>query len=75
MTRSFLLLAAGIALVAGPAGAQQPQALTPLTVGSVAPTFTLPSATRDGVGKPVSLADFAGHTVVIAFFYRARTGG
>jgi peroxiredoxin len=45
-------------------------------VGSVAPDFTLPGATRFGsLRDPVRLADFRGKTVVIAFFYRARTRG
>ena len=43
--------------------------------GSPAPDFTLPSATAAGVGKPVRLAGLEGRTVVLAFFYKARTGG
>lgn len=77
MTRSSLLLAAAAALAAGPLAAQQqqPQTLTPLAVGTEAPDFTLPSASREGVGKPVSLRDFRGQVVVLAFFFKARTGG
>ena len=48
---------------------------TSLPVGTVAPDFTLPSATRTGLGKPVSLRDFRGQVVVLAFFFRARTSG
>ena len=45
-------------------------------VGDVAPDFTLPGATRYGVLKaPVHLADYRGETVVLAFFYQARTKG
>jgi thioredoxin-dependent peroxiredoxin len=45
-------------------------------VGDVAPQFTLPGATRDGVrSTPVSLAELKGKTVVIAFFPAARTSG
>ena len=45
-------------------------------VGDVAPAFSLGGATRDGVLKtPVSLAQFKGQTVVIAFFPKARTTG
>jgi peroxiredoxin Q/BCP len=45
-------------------------------VGQAAPDFGLVSATRGGVGKaPVRLADFRGKTVVLAFFYKARTKG
>jgi cytochrome oxidase Cu insertion factor (SCO1/SenC/PrrC family) len=58
-----------------PAQQQQPQTGTPLAVGVEAPDFTLSSATRSGVGKPVSLHDYRGQVVVLAFFYRARTAG
>ncbi|HJU68595.1 MAG TPA: redoxin domain-containing protein [Gemmatimonadaceae bacterium] len=45
-------------------------------VGSAAPDFTLPGATRYGLlAQPVRLSDFRGKTVVIAFFYQARTKG
>ena len=48
----------------------------PLAVGTKAPDFTLPAATKDGVSpKAASLKDFRGQTVVLAFFYRARTKG
>jgi peroxiredoxin len=50
-------------------------AQAPLAVGSKAPDFTLPAATAAGVGTPVRLADLKGRTVVLAFFYKARTGG
>jgi len=56
--------------------AQQQQAAQPLTVGTTAPDFTLPGATRFGVLRtPVRLSDFRGKTVVLAFFFRARTRG
>jgi hypothetical protein len=55
---------------AGPAAAAVP------TVGAIAPDFTLPGATRYGLlASPVKLSDFRGKTVVIAFFYQARTKG
>jgi peroxiredoxin len=42
----------------------------------VAPDFSLRGATRYGLlGSPVKLSDFRGKTVVIAFFYQARTKG
>ena len=45
-------------------------------VGEMAPDFTLPGATIDGVMKaPISLSKFRGQTVVVAFFPRARTKG
>ena len=51
------------------------KAQEPLEVGSKAPDFTLPAATAEGVVKPVHLADLRGRTVVLAFFYKARTSG
>jgi hypothetical protein len=53
-----------------------PATTPPLDVGAVAPDFSLPGATRYGVlAKPVRLSDFRGKTVVLAFFYQARTKG
>jgi len=79
MTRfTFAVLAPLVAALAVPgAGAQQPAAPAPeLAVGVSAPDFTLPGATRYGVLKaPVHLSDFKGKTVVLAFFYKARTKG
>ena len=52
------------------------QQSTPLEVGSTAPDFAIPGATRYGLLRdPVRLSDFRGTTVVLAFFYRARTPG
>jgi hypothetical protein len=69
-----------LALTATPAAlaAQQspPAAGPPLEVGAKAPDFTLKGATRYGVlAGPVHLSDFKGKTVVLAFFYKARTRG
>jgi len=45
-------------------------------VNDVAPDFTLAGADRYGLLKtPVRLSDFRGRTVVLAFFYQARTKG
>ena len=67
------------AALAAPLAAQQPTppaANPPLEVGAVAPDFALPGGTRYGVLKdPVRLSDFKGKTVVLAFFFRARTRG
>ncbi len=42
----------------------------------MAPDFTLPGATGYGTLKaPIHLSDFRGRTVVLAFFYKARTKG
>ena len=75
MIRQAAPLAIALALAASRVTAQQPAA-PDLAVGSVAPDFTLPGATRFGVLKaPVHLSDFKGKTVVLAFFYKARTKG
>jgi peroxiredoxin Q/BCP len=75
--RSYLttsLLAAGV-LTASPAEAQQEESSL-LAVGETAPEFTLPGATRYGLLQDrVSLSDYRGETVVLAFFFRARTRG
>ena len=48
----------------------------PLEIGAPAPDFRLPGATRYGVlAKPVRLSDFEEKTVVLAFFFKARTSG
>jgi peroxiredoxin len=48
----------------------------PLEVGAVAPALTMKGATRYGVlANPVHLSDFKGKTVVLAFFFKARTSG
>ena len=70
-------IAAG-ALAAAPAvraqGAQT--APQPLQVGQTAPDFALTGATRYGVLQAsVHLSDFRGKTVVLAFFFKARTKG
>jgi len=75
---TFALLALLVTALATPgARAQQPAAAAAeLAVGADAPDFTLPGATRYGVLKgPVHLSDFKGKTVVLAFFYKARTKG
>jgi peroxiredoxin Q/BCP len=67
-------LAAGM-LSAAPRPAAA-QGASPLAVGDSAPDFTLPVGTRDGIlPLPAKLRDFRGQTVVLAFFYKARTGG
>jgi peroxiredoxin Q/BCP len=74
-----LLAVAGLALPLGALslGAQEaPPPAPPLEIGAVAPDFALPGATRYGVlAQPVRLSDFKGKTVVLAFFFRARTRG
>lgn len=76
MTSRLFAMTAGFFLAVAPAAAQQAAAPTPVEVGTVAPDFTLPGATRYGVlNTPVRLSDFRGKTVVLAFFFRARTRG
>jgi hypothetical protein len=69
--------AALLAIAAPHAGAQgaAPDTAAP-AVGQMAPDFTLPGATRYGLLRnPVRLSDFRGQTVVLAFFFEARTKG
>ena len=78
IVRTLACLAAVAGLTAA-AAAQQPlahQQTPPLEVGATAPDFALPGATRFGVLRdPVRLSDLKGKTVVLAFFFRARTRG
>ena len=47
-----------------------------LKVGDQAPDFALRGATRYGLlENPVRLSDYRGQTVVLAFFFKARTKG
>jgi len=75
MLRPVLAAFAGLTFAAvGCAEAQQ--SAQPLELGAVAPDFELPGATRYGVlASPVKLSDFKGKTVVLAFFFKARTAG
>ncbi len=75
MMRARLLTAAIVALAMSPAACLGQNA-EPLRVGEVAPDFELPGATRHGVlAEPFRLSDYKGETVVLAFFFRARTPG
>ncbi|HLB82462.1 MAG TPA: hypothetical protein VJJ54_05180 [Gemmatimonadales bacterium] len=72
---STVPLAAALAISPTPVPAQE-TAPEPLQVGAAAPDFALPGATRYGVLRtPIHLSDFKGKTVVLAFFYKARTKG
>ena len=72
-----LPLAAAVSAQNPPAAQPTPPALPPaIAVGAVAPDFALPGGTRYGtLREPVRLSDFHGKTVVLAFFFRARTRG
>ena len=80
-TRVALALGAIVALGATPAGAQSAAvaAAAPapvLKVGDQAPEFALRGATRYGLlAQQVRLSDYRGQTVVLAFFFKARTKG
>ncbi len=72
---SAALLAAGL-LTARVSAAQETSPSAGPGVGAVAPSFSLPGATRYGLLRdPVNLADYRGKIVVLAFFYKARTKG
>ena len=80
MKRSISLAAliAAVAIVGARRAEAQAAPASPvkLTVGSMAPDFELKGATRYGLlANPVRLSDYRGQTVVIAFFYKARTKG
>ncbi|MEO8227164.1 MAG: hypothetical protein ABI637_07005 [Gemmatimonadota bacterium] len=68
-----------VAVLVGTARAAEAQstapAPVPLAVGEMAPDFTLPSATADGAAGLVSLRSLRGKTIVLAFFFKARTKG
>jgi peroxiredoxin Q/BCP len=72
---AFCVLATAMALGApGVSEAQEPSGF--LSVGQDAPDIQVMGATRYGVlSEPVKLSQFRGETVVLAFFFRARTGG
>ena len=64
-------------LLQQPVAAPPPPPTAPaLEVGAVAPDFAMPGATRFGtLRNPVRLSDYKGKTVVLAFFFKARTRG
>lgn len=73
--RTALFVAAALCAVAVPLSAQAVDP-DPIAVGTMAPDFELPGATRYGIlADPVRLSDFRGDVVVLAFFFRARTRG
>jgi hypothetical protein len=75
MRTTLAILLAGLAMSMPASSAAQGQG-TPLEVGVTAPDFSISGATRHGILRdPVQLSAFRGKTVVLAFFYRARTPG
>ncbi len=78
--RTHLVAVLAVSALAAAAGAQQPATAVPKTappvLGTVAPDFNLHGATRYGVlQQHAKLSDYKGKTVVLAFFFRARTRG
>lgn len=65
MKTSLVFAAISLASAASLAAGQKP------APGETAPPFNLESST----GKNVSLSDFKGRSVVLAFFIKANTGG
>lgn len=75
-TIALALLAGSLALGAPSGATAQESSSKLLAVGEMAPDFALPGATRFGLlESPVRLSDYRGETVVLAFFFRARTRG
>ena len=69
-------LLVGALLLAGPPGSSAQETPGFLAVGEMAPDFQFTGATRYGViSETLNLSDFRGETVVLAFFFKARTGG
>jgi cytochrome oxidase Cu insertion factor (SCO1/SenC/PrrC family) len=76
MTLVIALPISGLAVGAQQVAASSAPAATGPAVNEVAPDFTLAGADRYGLLKtPVRLSDYRGRTVVLAFFYQARTKG
>ncbi|MFC1660179.1 hypothetical protein ACFL3S_01760 [Gemmatimonadota bacterium] len=77
MRRLFALaFLATLPLLSAPAEAEAQEPSSFLQVGEMAPDFQVVGATRYGVlSQPLRLSDLRGETVVLAFFFRARTGG
>jgi thioredoxin-dependent peroxiredoxin len=78
-----VLATVALAFVASSGARAQQPAATPAApaaptpaVGDMAPDFVVPSATRYGLLRPpIKLSDLRGQTVVLAFFFKARTKG
>ncbi len=77
VTRAVLVGLAAAAIGSTVLAQDKPESLgKPLAVGEAAPDFTLKGATKDGLlPNPVALKDYRGKTVVLAFFFKARTKG
>jgi peroxiredoxin Q/BCP len=73
---TVVCLVAGLLTLGAPEEGAAQEGQDFLDVGETAPDVQVEGATRYGVlAEPVSLSDFRGETVVLAFFFRARTPG
>jgi hypothetical protein len=73
---AFALFAIGNVAVAQQSASPASAVAPGPAVNDLAPDFTLSGATRYGLLQtPVRLSDYRGRTVVLAFFYQARTKG
>ena len=69
-----LLVMAGF--LAAPVGLDAQEEPGFLPVGEMAPDITVTGATRYGVlEEDITLGNLRGETVVLAFFFKTRTGG
>lgn len=69
-------LVAAMAALSAPLGLEAQDPPTFLEVGEMAPDITVTGATRHGVlAEDITLGSLRGETVVIAFFFKVRTGG
>ena len=77
MRRMLVLSIFGLGMAFGGNGAASGQEVSEfLAVGEMAPDIELVGATRHGtLTEPVSLSKLRGETVVLAFFFKVRTGG
>jgi len=79
-SRSIFAVALGVAVAlaatAATTDAQRTAAGTDSTIGDVAPAFIGRGATRYGrVADPIRVSDYHGKTIVLAYFFQARTPG
>lgn len=69
-------LLAVLASVAFPMGSEAQDEPGFLAVGEMAPDITVTGATRYGVlEEDITLGSLRGETVVLAYFFKSRTGG
>ena len=73
---STALAVAAVAVASSAQQAASTPAPTGPAVNDAAPDFSLAGADRYGLLKtPIKLSDYRGRTVVLAFFFQARTKG